>query len=202
MWFAQINTSPSKIIKIQAQYANVVDEVKALYTDIKYTLPIPLKSYIAAQFYTNSWDNSNFANNDLFGVKVGASHKNFEFFAAYTTASGSEGEHRVFRGVGQGAYYQFTTTTKTAGVAAFEAGTNSYQIGMEYKITQLDGMIRYTSFDNPEVGKDLDEWTLNLVYNFPGSLKNCALSVDFSVLDYEDNDKDATDLRTKFIYKF
>ncbi|HCR0433263.1 TPA: hypothetical protein OMS61_005446 [Enterobacter kobei] len=48
----------------------------------------------------------------------------------------------------------------------------------------------------------LDEWTLNLVYGFSGDFKNCLVSVDFSVLDYENNDKDATDLRTKFIYKF
>lgn len=116
--------------------------------------------------------------------------------------SGSEGEHRVFRGIGQGAYYQFTTTTKTAGVNAFEAGTDSYQLGVGYKYNQLDGKLRFTSFNNPEVGKDLDEWTLNLVYGFSGDFKNCLVSVDFSVLDYENNDKDATDLRTKFIYKF
>ncbi len=202
MWFVQVNTSPFEAIDIQAQYANVIGEVEALYTDIKYTLPIPLHSYIAAQYYTNSWDDSNFDNNDLFGVKVGANHENFEFFAAFTTASGSEGEHRVFRGIGQGAYSQYTTTTKTAGVDAFEAGTDSYQLGVGYKYKQLDGKLKFTSFDNPEIGKDLDEWTLNLFYNFSGKLKNCALSVDFTILDYENNDKDATDLRTRFIYKF
>lgn len=202
MWFAQVNTSPSKKIKIQASYADVIGEVKALYADVKYTLPIPLKSYIAAQFYTNSWDNPDFANNNLFGIKSGANHNNFEFFAAYTTVSGSEGEHRVFRGIGQGAYYQFTNTTTTGGVNAFEAGTDSYQLGVGYKYNQLDGKLRFTSFNNPEVGKDLDEWTLNLVYGFSGDFKNCLVSVDFSVLDYENNDKDATDLRTRFIYKF
>ncbi|WP_345847659.1 OprD family outer membrane porin [Shewanella algae] len=202
MWFTQINTSLSNEIRVKGQYADVIGEVKALYADVKYTLPIPLKSYIAAQLYTNSWDNSDFTNNNLFGVKFGANHNDLEFFAAITTVSGSAGEYRVFRGVGQGAYSQFTKTTKTAGVAAFEAGTDSYQLGVGYRFNQLDGKLRVTSFDNPEVGKDLDEWTLNLVYGFVGDFKNCIISVDFTVLDYENNDKDATDLRAKFTYKF
>ena len=202
MWFAQVNTSPVKGVKVQAQYANVVDEVQALYTDVKYTLPIELKSYIAAQLYSTSWDDSNVADNDLIGLKVGASKNDFDIFAGYTTVSGSEGESRVFRGVGQGAYYQYTATTKTAGVAAFEAGTDSFQLGTGYKYDRLSGKLRYTSFDNPASGKDLEEWTLNLFYGLGGKLENCMVSIDFTILDYEDDQKDATDLRTRLIYKF
>ena len=99
-------------------------------------------------------------------------------------------------------YTIFTATTKTAGVAAFEAGTNSYQLGLGSTISNIKGKLFYTSFDNPIVGKDLNEWTVNLAYQFDGKLANCGISVDFSILDYENNQKDATDLRTKFSYSF
>jgi len=202
MWFGQLATSHHQGIKMQAQYANVVDEVQALYADIEYALPIDLKSYVATQFYKTSWDDSSLANNELYGVKVGASKENFDVFAGYTTVSGTSGESRAFRGIGQGAYYQYTSTTKTAGVEAFEAGTDSFQIGVGYKNDGLSGKLRYTSFDNPAVGKDLDEWTINFLYGLGGELENFIVSVDFSILDYEDNEKDATDLRTRLIYMF
>lgn len=202
MWFAQLATSHHRGIKIQAQYASVVDEVQALYADVEYALPIDLKSYIATQYYSTSWDDSNLANNELYGVKVGASKENFDVFAGYTTVSGTSGESRVFRGVGQGAYYHYTKTTKTSGVAAFEAGTDAFQIGAGYKNEGLSGKLRYTTFDNPTVGKDLDEWTINFLYDLDGDLDNFVVSVDFSILDFEDDDKDATDLRTRLIYKF
>lgn len=202
MWFAQLASSYHQGFKIQAQYANVVDEVQAVYADIEYTLPIDLKSYVATQYYTSSWDDSSLASNDLYGVKFGASKYHFDIFAAYTTVSGISGESRVFRGLGQGAYYQYTSTTKTAGVYAFEAGTDSFQIGVGYKNDGLSGKLRYTSFDNPALGKDLDEWTINFLYGLDGELDNFVVSVDFSILDFEDNEKDATDLRTRLIYKF
>ena len=68
--------------------------------------------------------------------------------------------------------------------------------------SNIKGKLFYTSFDNPIVGKDLNEWTVNLAYQFDGKLANCGISVDFSILDYENNQKDATDLRTKFSYSF
>ena len=202
VFFAQVNKRIAKKVKINSQYANVINEVQALYADVEYTLPTNFNSYIAVQYYKTKWDKNELVDNDLLGFKVGFSQVGVDFFAGYTLAGGNEGENRVFRGIGQGAYYQFTATTKTAGVAAFEAGTNSYQLGLGSTISNIKGKLFYTSFDNPIVGKDLNEWTVNLAYQFDGKLANCGISVDFSILDYENNQKDATDLRTKFSYSF
>ncbi|MCL1159744.1 OprD family outer membrane porin [Shewanella inventionis] len=202
VFFAQVNKRIAKKVKINSQYANVINEVQALYADVEYTLPTNFKSYIAMQYYKTKWDKNELVDNDLLGFKVGFSQGGVDFFAGYTLAGGNEGENRVFRGIGQGAYYQFTATTKTAGVAAFEAGTNSYQLGVGTTLSNVKGKLFYTSFDNPIVGKDLNEWTVNLAYQFDGKLANCGISVDFSILDYESNQKDATDLRTKFSYSF
>lgn len=100
---------------------------------------------------------------------------------------------------GQGAYYQFTDTTKTAGVDAFEAGTDTWQVGTGYKFGKLKTRLKYTSFDQPTVNADLDEITLNLAYPITKAL---VAQIDYSILDYENDTKDATDLRTRLIYSF
>jgi imipenem/basic amino acid-specific outer membrane pore len=202
LYFVQVKKNIVNNVKINSQYANVINEVQALYADVEYTLPTNFNSYIAAQYYKTKWDNNELADNDLLGFKVGFSQMGVDFFAGYTLTGGNEGESRVFRGIGQGAFYQFTATTKTSGSDAFEAGTNSYQLGVGTTISNVKGKLFYTSFDNPIVGKDLNEWTINLAYQFDGQLANCGISVDFSILDYENNQKDATDLRTRFTYSF
>ena len=99
--------------------------------------------------------------------------------------------------------YEYTATTKTSGAPAFEADTNSYQVGAGYKYQKsFTSMFRFTVFDSPIDNADLDEYTLNLAYNFGGIFENFSVSVDFTVLDYDNNQKDATDLRTRLIYSF
>lgn len=201
MYILYIKNSSLKSLEVQAQYANVVDVVQGVYADAKYTFNGDYKPFVAAQYYYTDWDDATKDSNDLIGLKAGV-HVVVDLFAGFTTAGGSAGDERVFRGLGQGAYSQYTATTKTSGADAFEADTDAYQMGGEYTFADLKTTLRYTTFDRPVDGADLDEWTLNLLYTFGGRLKNLSASVDFSVLDYENDEKDATDLRTRLIYSF
>lgn len=194
--------SSVKNLQVQAQYGNVLDQVAGFYADAKYTIDVQFKPYVAGQIYYTDYDDSTKDSNSLYGFKGGVNIADFEIFAAFTSAAGDEGEARVFRGLGQGAYYNYTSTTKTAGAPAFEAGTDSYQIGGSYKFEKLATMLRYTVFDNPADNQDLDEYTLNASYALSGWAEGFGIAVDFSILDYENNQKDATDLRTRLTYTF
>ena len=189
-------------LTIQAQYINVFDEVADFYADGKYTFNVQFNPYVAAQFYYTDYDDSMKDSNELWGFKGGAKFADFDVFAAFTTTGGKEGDARVFRGVGQGSYSVFTATTKSVGGPAYEADTESYQIGTLYALDMLSVKLLYSYFDNPAVNKDLDEYTLNFLYKFGGWAENLSFAVDFSVLDYEDDQKDAIDLRTKLTYSF
>lgn len=191
-------------LKFRVHYTDVFDEVKGVYTDVKYTFAeVPTSPFLAAQYFYTNYDDSTQDDNYLFGFKVGAKVAVVDLFGGYTGAGGSAGDARVYRGLGQGAYQNFTTTTKTAGASAFEAGTDSFQAGIGYDYEKaLKTKFRFTRFDNPAANSDLDEYTLNFLYKFSGMLENFSVSVDFSVLDYENNDKDATDLRSRLIYTF
>ncbi len=202
MWFLYLNNSSLKNLAVQAQYANVVHEVQGFYADAKYSFENEFKPYVGAQFYYTNWNDSTDDSNDLVGLTAGATFVGVDVFAGYTTTGGSADDARVFRGLGQGAYYNYTTTTKTAGALAFDADTDAYQVGVGYKFSGLTSKFRYTVFDRNITDGDLDEYTLNLEYKFDGMFENLSASVDFSVLDYENNDKDSTDLRTRLIYSF
>jgi hypothetical protein len=202
MYLIYLKNNSVKNLDIQAQYANVVDAVAGFYGDAKYQLPVNLKPYLSAQYYYTDYDAATSDDNHLYGFKAGMNISGVDLFAGYTSAGGSAGDARVFRGVGQGAYYQYTATTKTAGAGAFEAGTDAYQLGIGYNFKGLDSMFRYTDFDNPVANADLQEYTLNLLYKFSGYFKGFNISADFSVLDYENDANDATDLRTRLIYTF
>lgn len=200
------NTSLENLA-FQAHYTNVVDEVAGLYADVKYSFPkVTTQPYLAAQYYYTKYDESEIGerdNNYLVGFKTGIYIFDVDLFGGYTTVGGSAGDARVYRGLGQGAYYQYTNTTKTAGVEAFEAGTDSFQIGIGYDYEKsLNSKLRFTRFDNPIENADLDEYTLNFAYHFSGMFENFTVSVDFSVLDYENDQRDATDLRSRLIYSF
>lgn len=205
MYTVYLKNSSLKGLVVQTQYVNVDDSkngVTGIYADAKYTFPVFLKPYIAAQYYYTDWDPSANDDNDLYGFQSGLSYKNVSLFAGYTSTGGNSGETRVFRGLGQGAYYNYTATTKTAGVGAFEAGTDAYQVGISGVYEGLSGKVRYTNFDNPTANADLEEYTFNLAYKFSGALSGFSVSADFSILDYENNNNDATDLRTRLIYTF
>ncbi len=197
------NTSLENLA-VQGQYTNVIDEVTGIYTDAIYTFSqTTFQPYVAAQFYYTAYDDPGKSDNSMLGLKSGLNLYGTDIFAGFTTTGGSAGDERVYRGLGQAAYYQYTDTTKTAGVAAFEAGTDSYQVGVAYKYNKtFSSKFRVSRFDNPADNMDLDEYTLNLDYHFDGALENFKISVDFTVLNYENDQKDATDLRSRLIYSF
>lgn len=180
-------------LTIQAQYADFVDTAVDIYADAKYNFgPV----YIAAQVFNTNYDTNTDEDSSLYGLKIGGKVSGLDLFAGYTT---TDEDGNVHRGIGQAAYSQFTTTTKTAGIDAFAAGADSWQVGAGYKIGELKTKLRYTNFDLEAEDADLDETTLNLEYKITKAL---TAQVDYSILDYEDNDRDATDLRTRLIYSF
>jgi hypothetical protein len=199
-----LKNSSLKNLAVQAQYTDVFDAVAGLYTDAKYTFAeVTTKPYVAGQYFYTSYDDSAKDDNYLAGFRAGLNVVGIDLFGGFTTAGGSAGDARVYRGLGQGAYNHYTDTTKTAGAPAFEAGTDSYQAGVGYNYEKsFTSKLRFTRFDNPIDNADLDEYTLNLAYTFSGILENWSIAFDFSVLDYENNDKDATDLRTRLVYSF
>lgn len=199
-----LKNSSLKNLAVQAQYTDVFDAVAGLYADAKYTFAeVATKPYVAGQYFYTSYDDSAKDDNYMVGMRAGLNVVGIDFFGGFTTVGGSAGDARVYRGLGQGAYNHYTDTTKTAGVGAFEAGTDSYQAAVAYKYEKaFTSKLRFTRFDNPIDNADLDEYTLNLAYNFSGILENWSFAVDFTVLDYENNIKDATDLRTRLVYTF
>jgi len=202
-YFIYLKNNSINGLVIQGQYLDVVDEVASIYGDATYTFDIDLKPYAAVQYFYSIYDQDDKSDNDLIGFKTGLTVTDFEFFAAFTSAGGDENDAAVFRGVGQGAYAQFTTTTKTAGVDAFSAGTDAYQIGTGYKFEdRVSTKLYYTKFDKAADNSDLNEYTLNFLYKMHGWAEGLSLAVDFSYLDYENDQKDATDLRTRLIYSF
>lgn len=111
-----------KNLTVQAHYTDVLDEVAGLYTDAKYAFAeVPTKPYIAGQYYSTNYDDSAKDDNYLLGFRAGLNVVGVDLFAGYTTVGGSAGDARVYRGIGQGAYYNYTDTTKTSGVAALRS---------------------------------------------------------------------------------
>lgn len=203
MLFFYAQNKTLKNLALQAQYANVFDAVAGVYADAQYTFDMEqFKPYVAAQFYYTDYDDSSMDSNSLYGFKGGVKVSDFDIFAGFTSAGGDQGDARVFRGLGQGAYYQYTATTKTVGALAFEADTDAYQVGAGYKKGGLSAKLRYSVFDLPAANQDLDEYTLNFLYNFSGWAQGFGVSIDFSILDYENDQRDATDLRTRLTYSF
>ncbi len=177
----------------QFQYADAIDIANLIYVDAKYNFG---PAYVAAQYYDTDYDASTSTDSSMYGLKIGAKVADIDLFAGYTS---TDDDGDVVRGLGQGAYAQYTATTKTAGANAFKAGTDSWQIGAGYTFDKLKTKLRYSQFDQPTANSDLDETTLNLQYTFN---KNLKVELDYSILDYEAANSDATDLRTRLIYSF
>ena len=190
--YAQNNSIEN--LRIRAQYAGDKETADVIYLDAKFNMG---DSYIAAQYYGTSYESSysNDENAKFLGFKVGTKISELGLFAAYTTT----GDSPTLRGFGQGPYDTFTSNTKTAGADAYKADTDSYQVGASYKFSDLQSKVRYSSYDVQAANSDLNEITINLEYKFSKEFK---VQVDYSILDYEDNIKDATDFRTKLIYSF
>lgn len=188
-----IKNSSIPNLDVQFQYADVVDVAVDMYVDAKYNFgPV----FVAAQYYDTNYDSSASKDSSMYGLKVGGNIEGLDLFAGYTS---TDDANDVVRGIGQGAYSHFTVTTTTPGVDAFKAGTDAWQVGTGYKFGKLKTELKYTRFDQPTVNADLDEITLNLAYPITKAL---VAEIDYSILDYENDIKDATDLRTRLIYSF
>ena len=188
-----IKNSSIPNLDVQFQYADVVDVAVDMYVDAKYNFgPV----FVAAQYYDTNYDSSASKDSSMYGLKVGGNIEGLDLFAGYTS---TDDANDVVRGIGQGAYSHFTVTTTTPGVDAFKAGTDAWQVGTGSKSGKLKTELKYTRFDQPTVNADLDEITLNLAYPITKAL---VAEIDYSILDYENDIKDATDLRTRLIYSF
>lgn len=183
-------------LAIQIQYANANKIADLIYLDAKYNIG---SGYIAAQYYDTDYDAATTKDNSLYGLKAGVKVSGVDLFAGYTSSDGNAGDAAVVRGLGQGAYAHYTATTKTAGASAFNAGAESWQVGAGYAFGNLKTKLRYSTFDQLAANSDLDEITVNLEYKFTKELK---AQLDYSILDYENNSNDATDLRSRLIYSF
>lgn len=183
-----------KNLKAQFQYAIIPNVADAIYADAKYDFGT---AYVAGQYYGTDYDPTiSTKDSSMVGAKIGTKVAGVDLFAGYTSTAD---DNTVARGIGQGAYAHYTATTKTAGASAFSAGTDSFQIGAGYTFDKLKTKVRYSTFDKPTTGADLDETTINLTYSLTKQLQ---AQVDYSILDYETNSSDATDLRSRLIYKF
>lgn len=193
-WTIYVKNNSIDNLNIRAQYVTIDKVADLLYVDSKFKIGT---AYLAAQYYGTAYDSSFSTADDasLLGFKIGTKVAGVDLFAGYTTT----GDSGVARGIGQGAYSQYTATTKTAGATAFKADTDAYQVGAGYTFASLKTKIRYSSFDVEAGTDDLDEITINLEYKFSKELK---AQIDYSILDYENDAKDATDLRTRLIYSF
>lgn len=184
-----------KDLTARLQYAKIPEVGTDIYVDAKYNFG---PAYAAVQYYSTDYQGvlASYKDSSMYGAKLGTKVADFDLFAGYTSTNE---DNDVLRGIGQGAYAQYTATTKTAGASAFSAGTDSYQVGVGYTTGALKTKLRYTSFDKPASGADLNETTFNVAYGLTKQLK---AEVDYSILDYETNSKDATDLRSRLIYSF
>ena len=169
------NTSV-KNLALQFMYANILDDVAGYYADAKYTIDVQFKPYVAGQVYYTDYDLDTKDSNGLFGFKGGLKVSDFDIFAGYTFSGGDQGDASIFRGLGQGAYAVYTATTKSSGVQAYEADTDSFQIGTAYKYEGFAGKFLFSIFDSPAANADLDEYTLNLLYKFSGLAEGLSVS--------------------------
>lgn len=177
----------------QFQYADAVDIAQLVYLDGKYNFG---PAYVAAQYYDTNYDAAGSKSSSMYGLKLGANVADIDLFAGYTS---TDDDGDVIRGLGQGAYAQYTATTKTAGANAFKAGTDSWQIGAGYSFGALKTKLKYSKFDQPTANTDLNETTLNLEYALT---KQLIAQIDYSILNYEASNSDSMDLRTRLIYSF
>ncbi len=192
------NTS-IKNLTLRGQYLGTDSVSDVLYVDAKYQFIGDLKPYLAVQYYDTDYDSST-TDSSLYGVKVGASVSGVNLFAAY---SSTDDEGSVDRGLGQGAYSIYTASVKTAGGDAYKAGTDSWTTGASYTFANsLNARVQYSNYDQPTANADLDELNFTFKYKFSGELKNLSARIDYTILDYDDDSKDATDFRSKLIYSF
>ncbi len=186
-------------LPIQVHYVDFIDEVKDLYIDATYKFGGEYKPFIAAQYYNSNYDSSATEDSSMVGYKIGATLFGINFHTSYTS---TDDKGNVNRGIGEAATASFTSSTSTTG--NYTAGTDSWQIGAKKKFGNLSAKLTYTNSDSLLEKNDLEQTYLGLKYKFTGSLKNLAVSAEYTIYDYGkgNESKDKNELRTKLIYSF
>ncbi|QDO83196.1 hypothetical protein FM037_08110 [Shewanella psychropiezotolerans] len=170
------------------------------YADMFYQFDTRFKPYIGGQYYKTVYhDNTLGQDSDMLGLKLGVELiDNLDLFTGYNKTNDNG---KVLHGLGNNAYANFTTTTKTSGDTGFEAGSNSLQLGVAYQIDSVKVKYRWTNFNPLDEEGGMTEHTLNLSYQFE-SLKQVSAMMDYSVMTFDNDARSMTDLRTKLIYRF
>lgn len=186
-------------LTLQAHYVDFIDEVADLYLDGIYKFKGEYKPFVALQYYGSNYDNGSTEDSSMVGYKIGATVSGFKLHASYTS---TDDEGNVNRGIGEAATASFTSASSTTG--NYTAGTDTWQIGVAKKFGSLLSKIKYTESDSVLETKDLKQQYFALKYKFGGSLKNLALSTEYTIYDYGKGaeSKDKSELRAKFIYSF
>jgi len=202
-WTVYIKNNSLDNLTLQAQYASKSEATKnskdghdILYTDMNYNFGGDMKPYIAAQYLATSYEASGSKDGKAYGLKIGANFDALSIYLAYT----SVGDASVKQGIGSGSIPLFTNGAAVDAWSATLADTDSYKVGLGYKIGALSLGAAYASYDRDNTEKVTDtNFTATYKVN-----KNLMAQVQYSILDNQyivENDMD-TDLRTRLIYSF
>lgn len=202
-WTVYVKNNSVENLTLQAQYAskseatnNSKDGHDIFYTDAKYNFGGSIKPYVMAQYLTTSYEASGVSDAKAYGAKIGASLNNLSMYIAYT----SVGDTTVKQGIGSGSIPLFTNGAAVDAWSATVADTDSYKIGLGYKIGSLSLSAAYANFDRDQKDTVTDT---NFTATYKVS-KNLTAQVQYSMLDneYVAEANIDTDLRTRLIYSF
>jgi len=202
-WTVYIKNNSLENLTLQGQYAqrsekveNASNAAKIYYIDGTYTFGGEMKPFIAAQYLGTSYEQSSIKDADAFGIKIGASYLDLSAYAAFN----SVGDSSVEQGIGSGAIPLFTNGETVDAWSATLSDTDSYKIGLSYKINDVTLGAAYSNFDRKNI-PTLSETNFTVTYK---ATKNLTAQIQYSMLDNEYIvEKDiSNDLRTRLIYSF
>lgn len=202
-WTVYVKNNSLENLTLQGQYAersekveNAGNAAQIYYIDGTYTFGGEMKPFIAAQYLGTSYEQSSIKDADAFGIKIGASYLDLSAYAAFN----SVGDSSVEQGIGSGAIPLFTNGETVDAWSATLSDTDSYKIGLSYKINDVTLGAAYSNFDRKNI-PTLSETNFTVTYK---ATKNLTAQIQYSMLDNEYIvEKDiSNDLRTRLIYSF
>lgn len=202
-WTLYVKNNSIDNLTLQAQIAqrsekveNASNAAKIYYIDGTYTFAGEMKPFIAAQYLGTSYEQSLINDADAYGIKIGASYLDLSAYAAFT----SVGDSSVEQGIGSGAIPLFTNGEAVDAWSATLSDTDSYKIGLSYKINDVMLSAAYSNFDRKNT-PTLSETNFTVTYK---ATKNLTAQIQYSMLDNEYIvEKDiSNDLRTRLVYSF
>lgn len=190
-------------LTLQAQYAAKSEATKdaknghdIMYVDATYKVKGDMKPFIAAQYLSTDYEAAGAKSGSATGIKAGATIAGVSAYVAYTTI----GDANVVQGVGSGSIPLFTNGAAVDAWSATLADTDSYKIGLAYKIDKVSLSAAYASFDRKDQ-KTVTDTNFTLTYK---ATKNFMAQIQYSIVDnqYAAEAGMDTDLRTRLIYSF